>query len=333
MSIGTILASGGNPHVYSTPVSHTEWVMVDCEKAKEFLAFNTFDNQRKIRDQKVDNYAHQKRNGDWKPGADGGIQIARTGTGVWELMNGQHRLHATIKAGVTIPYLVTWYTFASETDKYAFFASVDQGAKRSESDALLALGIQSSLTGVHKVGIRCATAAIKAIELGFKAKGGNKDGTNPNTNTIAGTKRVLDAFSDPILATFNALMGNRAMSTKAFNSACFGVALLSFAYAPEEAQEFWPEIIDPNTLTKGTPQYALHHYLLTHTASEEVDSYVYCIANAWNAFAEGRGIDLLKRGSSQVILRVACTPMDGKNANAGREIIASRLASHGGQKS
>ncbi len=332
MRIGDILAGGdvvaelALPE-YHAPEAHTYWSMVDCEKAQELLVFNTFDKQRNLREQKRDLYAQQMKDGDWQPGADGGIQLARTGTGVWELMNGQHRLHAVIKSGIPVPFLITEYTFDSERDKYAFFASVDQGAKRTESDALLALGVQSTLVGVDKKTIRTATSSVKAIEMNFRVKGGNMRGANPNTNTIGGCKRVLDAFADPIRATTSALLGNMALSRAVMNSSAFGIALLAFTYAPEEAQEFWPEVIDPNVLTKGTAQYALHHYLLTHTpTSEGIDTYPFCIANAWNAFAEGRGIELLKKGSNQTNIRVACTPMDGKNPNAGREIIASRLA-------
>lgn len=311
---------------YVVPATTSEWVMFDPEIATRFLQYNTFDNQRKVREQKIDHYAQQMNVGDWKPGADGDAKVARTGSGDWELMDGQHRFYAVIKSGSTVPIRVTWYTFASEQDKYAFFASVDQGAKRSEADALLALGIKNSLPTMSKVGIRCATAAVKSIEMNFKAKGGNMHTINPNTNTVAGAKRVLDAFADPITATMNAFLGSKSMTKTVLNSTCFGIALLSFVYAPEEAQEFWPEIIDPNTLTKGTPQYALHHYLLTHTpTSEGTDTYAFCVSNAWNAFAEGRSIDLLKKGSTQTNIRVACTPMDGKNMNAGREIIASGL--------
>lgn len=332
MRIGDILA--GSDVVteltlpeYHAPVAHTYWSMVDAEKAQELLVFNTFDHQRKLRDQKRDLYAKQMIEGDWKPGADGGIQLARTGDGAWELMNGQHRLHAVIKSGVSVPFLITEYTFVSERDKYSFYASLDLGAKRLESDALLALGVQSTLVGVDKKTIRTATSAVKAIELNFRPKGGNAGSVNPNTNTIAGVKRVLDALATPIRATTSAFLGNRTLNHAVMNSSAFGIALLTFMYAPEAAQEFWPEIIDPNVLTKGTPQYALYNYLLTHTPSSEgLDTYPFCVANAWNAYAEGRNIDLLKKGSNQTNIRVACTPMDGKNPNAGREIIAQWLA-------
>ena len=338
MNIGSILAgSDGVTELtlpeYHAPQAHSYWSMVDCEKANELLTFNTFDKQRNLREQKRDHYAQQMKDGDWQPGADGGIQLARTGSGVWELMNGQHRLHAVIASGVSVPFLITEYTFTSERDKYAFFASVDQGAKRTESDALLALGVQSTLVGVDKKTIRTATSSVKAIEMNFRPKGGNMHNANPHTNTTGGVKRVLDAFSDPIRATASALLGNKVLSRTVLNSSAFGIALLTFTYAPEEAQEFWPEVIDPNVLTKGTSQYALNQYLFTHTPSSEgIDTYPFCVANAWNAFAEGRGIELLKKGSNQTNIRVACTPMDGKNVNAGREIIAARLASHGGQK-
>lgn len=331
MRIGDILAGGDVvtelmlPE-YEVPTTHEEWVLCSPDKAREFLKFNTFDNQRKLSPTKVTHYSKQMKDGDWVPGADGDAKIARTGSGDWELMDAQHRFHAIIEAGLTVPIKVTWYTFKSEQNKYKFFASIDQGAKRTEADALRALGVKNVLSSMDGSTIRTATAALKSIELNFKGKGSRDPYVNPNTSSINGVKRVIEAFADPLMATSDALHGSKALTRRTMNAPCFGIALLTYVYAPEAAQEFWPIVVDPNTLEKGTPIYALHHYLLTENTVSRADDYVFHIANAWNAYAEGRGMDYLKRGSNQVNVRIACTPMDGKNPNAGREIIASRLA-------
>ena len=339
MNIGSILAGGDtaaslSPKCYKAPSVSTSWMDIDAQSGEDLLKFNTFEHQRPVRKQKVEIYAQQMSSGDWTPGADGGIILARTGNGDWELMNGQHRILAVILTNICIPFQVSWYTFDSEADKYAFFASLDQGAKRSDADALMALGVRNVLTGVDKRLITTAASALKIIDLSFRSKGSNRTAatTNKHTNTTANVKRAIDAFADPIIAASHGLMGNRKMYQNTRNSYAFAIVLLSYTYAPEEAHEFWPEVIDPNVLTKGTPQYALHHYLLTNTPhSEGEDTYAFCVANAWNAYAEGRSLEVLKKGSNQTIMRLACTPFDGKNVNAGREIIAARLASHGGK--
>lgn len=82
------------------PLPTSEYVEVTPEMAKEWLA-NAASN-RTIHDLWVDRYADRMRRGDWMV-TDQGIAFNEDG----QLINGQHRLHAVIKANRPVVMLVT----------------------------------------------------------------------------------------------------------------------------------------------------------------------------------------------------------------------------------
>src|SRR5210317_1084195 len=96
---------------------------IDPSDAKSLLEKNT--NNRKLRETVVDYYANEMINGNWIDNGDP-IRIARSG----RLLNGQHRLSALVKAGVTLPF-----HFLSNLSEESF-EQMDNGAKRTLNDNL-----------------------------------------------------------------------------------------------------------------------------------------------------------------------------------------------------
>lgn len=83
------------------PDHRIEWVNVTPDVAKRLLGIN-YDKQRNIQPGRVDVYSRDMANGNWNPLASDTIQISSDG----KVVNGQHRLLAVIKSGVTIPMKV-----------------------------------------------------------------------------------------------------------------------------------------------------------------------------------------------------------------------------------
>lgn len=108
---------------------------VDPSDAKSLLERNT--NNRKLRETVVDYYANEMINGNWVDNGDP-IRIARSG----RLLNGQHRLSAVVKAGVSLPF-----HFLSNLSEESF-ERMDNGVGRTVSDNLC---ISPSYSAVFKV--------------------------------------------------------------------------------------------------------------------------------------------------------------------------------------
>jgi len=112
---------------------------VDPSDAKSLLERNT--NNRKLRETVVDYYANEMINGNWVDNGDP-IRIARSG----RLLNGQHRLSAVVKAGVSLPF-----HFLSDLSEESF-EQMDNGAKRTLNDNLdIVSDHVSILNGIYQL--------------------------------------------------------------------------------------------------------------------------------------------------------------------------------------
>ena len=99
------------------------YVTVDPAAASRWLGSNKVN--RSIRHAKINQYANDMANGRWSLSNDA-ICFAPDGT----LLNGQHRLHAVIKSGVTIVLLIA-RNMPPES-----MTSMDIGTSRTAADAL-----------------------------------------------------------------------------------------------------------------------------------------------------------------------------------------------------
>lgn len=98
-------------------------VLVTPEYAAELLKFNT--HNRNLRSSVVDKYARLMRGGEWILVNDA-IVISKGNV----LLNGQHRLSAVVKAGVSVPFII-YYGAEEEA-----FDVMDTAVTRSMGDVL-----------------------------------------------------------------------------------------------------------------------------------------------------------------------------------------------------
>lgn len=174
--------------------------LVTPEVASRLLENN--EGNRRIRPSVVTKYAAAMLHGNWKVTPEP-IVISSTG----RLMNGQHRLHAVIKAGVSISLFVV------RGVDVALFEALDRGATRSAADAL---GIDKKLAEV------CRLAAI--INKNRAIKSGN----NVLDSEI---KEMADVLGDE----HSSLMSACRTTGKTFSSAPFRLAATVRTLAGEDA--------------------------------------------------------------------------------------------------
>lgn len=120
---------------------------VDPALAMRWLAAN--ESNRPISAEQVKRYAADMKRGDWKT-THQGIAFDRSGV----LLDGQHRLRAVVKAGVTVPMVVF-----RDCDRDTF-DRLDVGKKRTAADALAIDGVESART--------IAAIARSLVAFGFK---------------------------------------------------------------------------------------------------------------------------------------------------------------------
>ena len=117
-----------------------EVMKVSPEMATKWLEKNIVN--RRIRDYKVNAYARDMKNGDWRLNGEA-IVFNKSG----QLVDGQHRLNAIAKSGVTVSTLVV--NEVKDEDAEIF----DEGITRKPADSLVMLGADSTLCNNQIIGM------------------------------------------------------------------------------------------------------------------------------------------------------------------------------------
>lgn len=143
--------------MYALDISKDQWSF-SIETITPNVAQNILDHKnygnRKIRPSVVERYARIMLAGDWHLSPEA-IVISKTG----RLLNGQHRLSAVVKSGVTVQFL----TIRGPADNV--FSVLDRGAIRSTADALSS---DRAATEVAKLFIRVTTGQGSASVNDFE---------------------------------------------------------------------------------------------------------------------------------------------------------------------
>lgn len=105
-----------------------EWVDVTPEMAKEWLTRN-IEHNRNLKERLIGALARDMANGIWMQNGSTIVFDAEH-----RLVDGQHRLNALVKAGVTVRMLIVTDVMTKT------FSTIDQGAKRTAADILHTLG-------------------------------------------------------------------------------------------------------------------------------------------------------------------------------------------------
>jgi hypothetical protein len=267
-------------------------VLVGRKEAEQMLGANI--HNRYVRDRKVRNYAIDMLTGNWM---ETGEPLKFAGTG--ELLDGQHRLIAVIKAatdGITLPGgnklepqpdLKVWFTIAHGLDKDSQRA-MDIGAPRSLADSLHLDRGETNVTTLASV-IR----VVHAWESGYRKQIGKRELT---------TNASLLAFFDKDPDLFRNLVAAVRQENKRIPLAPSVLALAHYILEdrdPEEARFFFDRLADGQGMFKGDPIYELRERLAEMRDRNGVGGHRYMahtlalVIKAWNAFRAGEKVSIL----------------------------------------
>lgn len=258
------------------------WEEVTPGKAARWLSHG-IDNNRKISDRVVAQYALDMCQGQWRSDNAQPIQFDHE----MRLLDGQHRLTAVVKSGVTISLLVV-RGVRTET-----VSVMDAGRKRTVAD-YLSMG-----------GTTCANSVAALGRAAFNWEQGAR-GANifrpavPPTNT-----EVLTFIEKNPEVIHCQRAAHPAYSRLKTGGRCvYGLAYWLFARcdAPATA-EFFAQLDSGVFNTTSSPVYRLREKLLRdRDIRNRPHQYVYLayFIKAWNAHLEGRELRYLRIGEDEV---------------------------------
>lgn len=266
---------------------HMEVIDVSPELAAEWLTRNT--NNRPLSKNTVQQLAGQIQRGEW--------QLTHQGIAFDEddvLIDGQHRLAAIVRAGVTVPLTVTHGVPRTA------FTVMDTGRKRTGRDAL-ALAGETNATHL--------AAALRGLHLYLhvpnSAWSGGSSVTSNDQLLVMLEKHpgIRDALNQGIALN----RGCRITVT----AATIGWYVTTVA-RPDIDQSSWLDgVVTGARLESGDPRLTLRNTMLSlaagnaHRRRDDSREHLLYYLKAWNAWVEGRSIKLLRRSPNETMPRLS----------------------------
>lgn len=244
----------------------TEVVQLTPALAAKYLEANT--KNRSISESTVESLADEMTAGRWKLHHQG-IAIDTKG----ELRDGQHRLAAIVKSGVTVPMLVTTGIDPSSFD------TIDAHRPRTVGDQLILFH------GIPQ-GRRVAAMASVIHNIEMQAAGGIRIPVGLAMRIYKQNKAGMDFAVD-------------AIQHGPFSKApIVGVLAYGYPKAPEKVAAYTKQIRDGERLTKNDPAYVFREMLLNvNGLSSNLDRRTIHTAGlrCMHAFFEGEKLSVIRR--------------------------------------
>jgi hypothetical protein len=253
------------------------------KKAQLYLESNT--HNRHLREKTVEYYAQLMRNGEWKLN---GKTIVISNDGI--LLDGQHRLHACVRAGSSFRTVVV------RGPEDEVFGTIDGGINRTAGDVV---GREGYAHANRK-------AAIARVLLALLDADEHPDEVKPQLKTKRSPLHILDYVID-----------NDDLLTEACNvirqddgpNICKPPALFGAMYAylalknHKKAKEFFEQITSGANIGRDDPAARLRRTLigaLNMTGVKRKKTWLMAIViKAWNAFLRGKSVGNLKFSDSE----------------------------------
>lgn len=261
-----------------------ELMTITPEVAKHLLSLNSNSN-RTVRKAKVDSYAKDMESGLWRLTHQG---IAFDWHG--NLVDGQHRLHAILKSGVTVQ------TYAYKGLNPDHFAVLDTGAARSAGDFLKKMSLSYPGTVAAAVRLVIRYSKDSTPEL----RGSSKNTSISNSQIEVFCKKYYEEITEASSlahGAYHKFCGLRKSGTAAF-------LLLAREVNDEtylSACDFIEMVASGANLAKGSVPLAFRNYLSTNNVRthnlNSTDFSLAVLIKAWNKHLSGATIIYFKPGN------------------------------------
>jgi hypothetical protein len=245
-------------------------VDVTPELASSWLSRNV--HNRNIRAVTVESYANDKTAGDrmWSGET---IKFAVDGS----LIDGQHRLHAIVRAEVTVPMLVVRGLDAEAQE------DIDSGLPRKFHDVLRLRG---------EVNASILAAILRRVWLWEHGYRRSYSKVRP---TPAQLLRTLEATPQlrEIAGRANFVAANSSLPASTVGLLIWLFSALDY----EDCEAFFDRLVDGQNLSKGDPVYELRRTIQGAKDARGQRNQIYLLVitiKAWNAYRQGETVGLYR---------------------------------------
>jgi hypothetical protein len=288
-------------------VGNTYLTTMTPEMASKWLSDFEYEHQRNVAQNTVDFYAGMMESGEWVPGTN--IKLATVnGSGRKVLVDGRHRLCATVVSGTPQVYSVTEIKCDTDADVARVYYTTDRGRNRTYGDAWRTTLIADEL-GLTNSQVNTAGAGVRFIMADFKRQ-------SANMISMDSMLEQVRFYADGIGRYFECIAGTSQHMEPAMRRAAVvsvGIATLQYAiniYGFGKVEDFWIGLVRDDGLRAGDPRKVANIHLLSTgimassgRTQEQVSANYQAryIANCFNAWVEDREFKVARtKGYSKV---------------------------------
>jgi hypothetical protein len=267
---------------------------VTPELAEQWLD-SQFGGQRNMREHHVFLLAGEMERGTFVP--HNSITFAVV-DGERYLIDGQHRLKAVYLYGkpVSMPILEIPANDLDEVKQ--LYGNIDQGLKRSATDAIRAMGLSDQF-GLPERRVQRMSGALRAIATRFTdttagASRGDARRQRALTRSNAVNTTLLRAWEKEIHRYYEIVEGGEPSIVAMFErAAVLGCALLTIRYAPEDAIEFWGGSARDDGLSAHDPRKRFINWLREEKKPKS-GQIARAFSVAWRSYLKGNELKLIR---------------------------------------
>lgn len=277
-------------------------ITITPELAREILKDCRFDGQRTVFGHQVSLLKTMMARGEWIPRDQ--ITFCETPDGRQYLVNGYHRMNAIVEFGAAVEMTARVIRVPDMATVRGVYATFDISTrKRTDAEILKASGI------IERYGLRpeVARAVLNAAPLianrchyyNYQNMPAENRGVLHRIQTAEGYWQTGKAYAEHLA---NARPDQRR---RLLIAAITAVGILTVRYQPKLAAEFWPVVAtmasqDGSPISIDDPRLVLAKAIgerkYQHNMKDgEVPEPCYHVAQAWNAFYDGRGIKIVRK--------------------------------------
>lgn len=277
--------------------------LITPDRARLMLSSLSFDRQRNIRPYHVDYLTKVTESGELR---DLIVQECELPNGRKILVDGYHRLMAIIKTNKALPAVIVTHRVMDDGGIAERYAMIDRPSSRTTADALKAFDVTSK-TKLSPSMLSTIAAAASVVNNDFPThyRGHEFRSMIQRAHTTEDWLAEGEQYSDCIAGASKEI--HRAMT----RVSVMAVGLATLRYESEKASEFWTRVALEDGLARNSPEWTLLRFLRNSQefslASVGKEAYTRYVISAWNAFFEGRDLQLIRAISSRS-MRINGTP-------------------------
>ncbi|CAK0772148.1 hypothetical protein WCLP8_4820004 [uncultured Gammaproteobacteria bacterium] len=276
----------------------TEIIMLTPEVAEMLRTTCLFERQRPLSDRNIDRLAHEMINGTFVRGTP--IFVAVFEDNSMRMLNGNHTCEAVRKTAIAIPVVIIYVKVKDVEAAAAIYSVLDIQKARTWGDALKARGTFDD--------VPMAKSVLSAI--GFMMTDFQYDRSNTSVNSRDSRFAKLEVYRTAANLLAEAVANAPVTNTRRLRiTPVMSVALVTARYQPSMAKEFWSGFVFDDGLSANDPRKALMRFLnnLGTPGAALWEDVSRAAALAWNAFFEGRKLEVCKPNQTGTIRIVGTT--------------------------